>query len=120
MQQQKQQLQQQHVVAAVACAVYRVACSTNGTGEEKAAGLEDESAGQAHIAALVEDRLQCIKPVIHAQVEHGINTGVSLHSAKGLVEDQVRVQGNAARHVDFAPLTRQSGKPLSSLKKLQR
>lgn len=106
------------VVAAVASAVLRTGCQLLRECDVESLTSTDELAST--IGNLVEDRLGCIRPVLRAQVKHGLETGVSRHSSKGLVSEEEQFMSNAARHLDFSSKEPLSLRPMKKLKKLQR
>ncbi len=92
------------VAAAVAAAMFRSVSVTGCT-------VVDE---------LVNDRLDMLAPCLRAQVTAGLQSGQDVHTARGLVEPDVVLRGNVARHAGF-----DSGQPLGDvpaahLKRLQR
>ena len=72
------------------------------------------------VNGLVADRLALIKPVLTAQVQHGLATGTSRHTAKGLIGDAQMCQANAARHLAFESQVPLSSWPLRDVKRRQR
>ena len=74
----------------LAAAVRAATASSTRTGSHD--GLVDE---------LVDDRLNLIRPVLHAQTLAGLETGENPHTAKGLVDDEKILRANSARHAGF-------------------
>lgn len=69
---------------------------------------------------LVQDRLELLRPILTAQTEAGLATGVNCHKPRGLVADALALQGNFARHGGFHLQEPVSSLPLSMLRRLQR
>ena len=119
-----------HVAGAITSAALRVAwqlaaASTFGAPLEDPEELDDE-----HFAAdqwadhsveqQVQDRLRLIGVAIRAQVCKAIATGHDVHSAKGLVEDEVALRANVAKHGGFHVDKLISQLTVQELKKVQR
>lgn len=115
-------------VRAVADAVLAAKCSARISSSLVAAAVRaavslppnDVHHEKLHVDDLVDDRLNMIRPVLHAQAVHGLQTGLSPHSARGLVPDVDCLRANAARHVGFDREDPLSSVPARQLKNLQR
>jgi hypothetical protein len=75
--------------------------------------------GDAQLESLLLDRLAMIAPALRAQVAAGL-LGCNCHSAKGLVEPEVALRANVAKHASFETGDLLSRLPAAELRRRQR
>ncbi len=97
------------VVAAATAAAMRTVLSESGT-----------QAFETGFDVLVRDRLQAIAPALVAQFAESKLLGHSVHSSKGLVDEEVQLRANVAKHSAFDTGEFVTDMPVADLRRRQR